>query len=231
MIKRIALFVVAYLATVFFLFLLYTYAAEPAFQKLKETTVHVIVGSASIVEAPSGRHYMLTCGHVCNAAAWNGIMRANYDDGKLLYGRLVKLDMKMDLCVSEVERGLPALKVSHELKIGQTIYTRGYPQNILSENKGKYVGHQSWDYIYPIEEVGECFKGSDKVRNGNGNIQGCHIVYNDNVTTLYSRPGSSGSPVVNSEGELVGVVSSWLAEKDEAGIVRLEDIQEFLKGL
>ncbi len=204
---------------------------DEAMIKLRQSTVHIAIGSGFIVEGPSGAHYLATNGHVCNAGSWLGVMRANYEGGQLVEGKITKTSMAADLCVTKVSKSLSALKVAKTLEPNQQVYTRGYPYGVLSETSGEYIGIQSWDYTYPIDEVGECFKGSRRVLNGQGRVAGCAVKYTDNVTNMYSRPGSSGSPVVDASGDLVGVMSSWIGEQDAGGMVTLQAIKEFMRGL
>ncbi len=216
------------------LFCLFTSTAkgdEAAFAKLKEATVHIAIGSGSIVVGASGNEYLLTNWHVCNAGSWKGKMRANYEDGTLIEAPLVKLDALSDLCASKVTPTHAALKVASSLRMGQHIYTRGYPYGVLSFTEGSFIGANKWDYFYAIEEVGECPTGSRKERAPDGRLAGCVITYFDNVTNMYSRPGSSGSPVVDAKGELIGVMSSWDGNRDAGGMVTLEAVKRFMQGL
>ncbi len=207
------------------------YAAEVPFTKLKDTTLHIAIGSASIIEAPSGKHYMLTNWHVCNSGSWLGVMRGNAEGGKLYQGKITKVDPRYDLCAVRLQGPSPALRVAKSLKPGQEIYTRGYPLGVLSEATGRFLNTETWEYSFPIEEVGECFKGSTPRRGAKGTVEECSIRYEDNMTNAYSRPGSSGSPVVDASGELVGVMSSWYAGKDLGGMVKLEAVQDFFRDL
>lgn len=202
-----------------------------AVSKLRETTVHIAIGSGSIVEGPSGRVYMLSNWHVCNSGSWAGKMRANFEGGELVEGKIVKKDAISDLCATRILKKRPALRVATTLVPRQQLYTRGYPYGVLSETTGQYTGKNTWTYTYPIDVVGECPPGSRKLRDGMGHIVGCNIDYLDNLTNMYSRPGSSGSPVVDINGDLVGVISSWDEKHDAGGMVPIEALQEFMKDL
>lgn len=219
------------LGTLASLFISIAFAEEPAFTKLRETTVHIAIGSGSIVEGKSGSHYLLTNWHVCNAGSWKGNMQASYEKGELVQGKITKLNPLFDLCAIKLNKQPKSLKLAKTLAPGQKLYTRGYPFGVLSESSGQFVGIGRWEYAYDIEEVGECFKGSVKLYNGHGRVSACSVTYTDNMTNIYSRPGSSGSPVVDASGDLVGVMSSWDANDDRGGMVQLENVQEFFKGL
>lgn len=202
-----------------------------AVTRLREATLHVSMGTAALVQAPSGKSYILTNWHVCNAASWANKLRANSENGELFEGFIIKADMVKDLCAIRVYTARHALSLGSSIHVGDSVYTRGYPLGVLSETSGKVMGRTEWDFDYPIEDVGECKQGSAPIRDGRGNVAYCRVHYVDNVTDMYSRPGSSGSPVVNTQGELVGVMSSWDSSKDAGGMVKLEHIQAFFKDL
>lgn len=205
--------------------------SNTAFTKLRASTVHIAIGSGFIVEGKSGKHYLLTNWHVCNSGQWLGKMAASFESGKVVRGPIVKSDPLVDLCASRVMDDTPALKVAKVLRKGQMIYTRGYPFQVLSESAGQLTDKTTWEFTFDISEVGRCFKGSTEVINGMGNVTGCEVHYTDNITNLYSRPGSSGSPVVDDNGDIVGVMSSWDSRHDAGGMVTLEAVTEFLKSL
>lgn len=221
--------------------LLYVVSVQPlyadglplAFERLRETTLHVDIGSASIVEAPSGKHYILTNDHVCRFGKWKGTLFARFPEGPSVKGRIVKTNARYDLCAVELSKQPAALKVGKRLRRGQKVYTRGFPQHILTESFGIVGGSADWEYSFPIGEIGECPPEFHQVRDPYEDILvACRARYHTILTNLYGRPGSSGSPVVNDAGELVGVISSWSPDGDfEAGMVELSDVKDFLSDL
>lgn len=209
-------------------------ADEPvpiAIQKLRISTVRLSNGSGSIVEGASGNHYLLTNFHVCTSSSYGGKVHANYPDGSLIGGKIFKESAPADLCAVKVTRAFPALKLSKQLYPTTQLYTRGYPFGVLSETAGFMKSRMTWSYTYPLENLGTCPKGSKGELNVLGHLGGCTVSYTDNLTNMYSRPGSSGSPVVDSSGDIVGVMSSWFPDQDAGGMVTLETLSEFLNTL
>lgn len=207
---------------------------KEAHEALVENTVHINYGTGFIL-VYKGNKYLITNWHVCNASNQFGIIQGSFQDGNSVRGPIVKQDFKSDLCAVKVltdKRGIAIAKVAWE---GDKVYTRGYPEHVLSESEGRLLYLFNWDYIYRVEEVGICPPGSHPVRATNGVVAGCKVTYRSRMSTIYSRPGSSGSAVVNEEGKLVGVVSSCEIDEekkaDHAGLVDLEQVKHFLGGL
>lgn len=200
---------------------------------LKQTAVRLENGSGAIVKAPSGKKYLLTNSHVCMGAKWKGKVKATFENGTIVLATVKKDSIAADLCAAEVDKKLPALNIGDAIKRRDEVCTRGYPFGVLTESCGIVGGVSMWTHIYPIEMIGECVEGTKKQYHpGTGRLYGCSKNYTSVLTTLYARPGSSGSAVVNDKGELVGVVSDWQpGEETEAGMVPLELIHRFFGDL
>lgn len=189
-------------------------------------------GSGAIVEARSGGHYLLTNSHVCLCANHLGYVNATFDSGELVHAKIVKQDWSSDLCAARVEKTRPALKLGSQLLPMMEVYTRGYPGGRLTESHGAVKGDVLWDWDVEIETIGSCPVGSRVIRGFNGTLRGCSMTFTSTISSLYSRPGASGSAVVNDDGQLVGVLSSWHPGDDyDAGQVPFSQLRKFLEAL
>lgn len=198
---------------------------------LKQATLHIENGSGFLLKTAKAT-YAVTNYHVCLHGSWHSVLTGSLESGEVIRGKITKRSPNPDLCVAKVEsRSVAPLELAPALKPLERVYTRGYPRGVLSQSEGKYLGPVEWTYDFGIDEIGVCPSEADKLYDGSGVLSGCRLHYADAVTTLYSRPGSSGSPVVNSSGQVVGVMSSWDSGRDAGGMVRLQDLQEFFKGL
>jgi S1-C subfamily serine protease len=224
-------FCLLFLASAFYVTL--AFASPMAHQKLSETTLRLNVGSASLVTAPSGKAYILTNWHVCLEENWKGQILGRFDNGRAVSGRISKESPLLDLCAALIEGNYPSLTIAKQASFNEKIVTRGYPLGIVTESEGIIGTETTWEHSIEIERVGECPEGFTAERSlANNRIEACTVHWTSYLTSLYSRPGSSGSPVVNAAGDLLGVVSSWHpARRFEAGVVPLSSVQKFFRGL
>jgi len=188
-------------------------ADSTALAKLKTTTVYIqgerMTGSGAVIRAPSGRHLIITAQHVCKDALTQGVITSIFDDGSVTHSIVLKSNPKLDLCVVGVTEKTEALNIAMFALLPMEVNTRGYPGGHLVVNHGTYRDIEAWTNI------------SDSV------------TYIVGVANIYVRPGSSGSPVVDDFGDLVGVVLKWDTKNPEyaAGLAPLDDIKAFMSGL
>ena len=206
---------------------------SPAIPALRAATLHLPNGSGFLIKGRSGKTYLVTNYHVCIGTMYRGTLFGSLPDGTQARGRVVAQDFRKDLCAALIQAPpAGALTIAKVSWIHEDAYTRGYPQGVLTDSHGSLGEMTNWEYTFPIEMIGECPSPSRKARDIYNTVIGCTISYHSQRTTLFSHPGSSGSPVVNPQGELIGVVSSWLADKDyDAGIVPLDQVKSFMEAL
>jgi len=212
------------------------YASEKGMEQLRKTAVRIegvaCSGSGSIVEGHTGRKYVATNAHVCNCAGEKGYFYATKEGGELIKARIVKRSWAYDLCAGLVEDFRPALKLGRAPAPLSEVSSRGYPGGHLVETHGRIGGSSKWTWEADISMMGTCPPGTPKLLALNGNVAGCALTFTSTLTNLYGRPGSSGSAVVNNNGELVGVLSSWMPDSEySAGMVPYSQLREFLGDL
>lgn len=207
---------------------LYANAAE--FATLRATAVQLSVGSGAFVEAPSGNKYAITNWHVCEDAVIDGRVILTRPSGESIVSQVTKKSVQLDLCAIAIPKNNPALRVARSFDARPrhtAIYTRGYPERILSESKGFVIGTDKFELRFSTDR-GKCPEGMQLVHSFKGNY--CLGEYTNHITTLYSQPGSSGSSVINEDGELVGVIQTYKMGEG-GGMIPLETVQRFLKDL
>lgn len=143
-------------AVVGFVVPLALHAASLPQERLRAATLHLRTGTGSLVQGPSGKTYILTNWHVCLGSKWkNGEVIGAFPDGSSVTGHIVKESSQYDLCAAEVD-GASALKVSRSSVIPARVHTRGYPEGTLTETSGVTKQPITWQFAFPIEELGEC---------------------------------------------------------------------------
>lgn len=213
------------------------YSSQPlAISKLRASTLRVPVGTGSLFKAKSGKFYLLTVWHVClHLGDPDERVSGSLPDGTTFLGKIVKTNPTSDLCAIDVTYDVklnqtPTLVLANKFPFKGKLYTRGYPELVLTEAEGHYTGELKMDAGFPIEDLGECPKGFKVNRTVYSRIISCTAPFKQYETTLYVRHGSSGSPVVDDNGDLVGVVDT-MDEKGSCGIVPFPLLKDFVSDL
>ena len=151
----------------------------------------IVVGTTA-----DGNSAVLTANHVCNPAPFLVAVWTTGADKKIsitdFYGntyeaRIILSDIKDDLCLLEVEgfKGFGIPLADDELIIGDRVYSVAAPMAFFSPG------------MVPL--LDGYYSGDTFSSNGI-----------DSVYTVPAREGSSGSSILNENGEIVGVVHSSL---------------------
>lgn len=189
-----------------------------------------ILCSGIQVKAPSGTVYTLTAAH-CLKLVENGktLSTDEYGNASTIY--FVSIDEEHDLMLLS-SANHKSINVADDIYTHQHIHTmthgHGYPSyrtdgEILSEQVLKVMK-------FPIlneEDEKSCKVSSYQQKEDTIFGPVCVITMNLQMTSAYVVPGSSGGAVLNSAGELVGIVSCGDGSIF-SGVVPLLDIQLFL---
>lgn len=210
--------------------------------KVQKTSVYVTNeartsgGSGSHVIAPSGKVYIITNAHVC-AIGKDSTIFITDDYGNTIPRKILEISKITDLCLIEP---LPnyhgALKIGSEVTAGQIVAAIGHPSLMpTTMSRGEVIGAEVIDvfdhYMDPLDSNDKCDLPKNKIleiESFFGPLKVCTVHINATLTTATSLPGSSGSPLVDFYGNLVGVVfagnrANW------ALAVTLSDVTNFLK--
>lgn len=193
--------------------------------------------SGEQVQAPSGQSYILTAGHCRELADEGGTFTVHTESGAIIKRKIIAEDPSSDLLLVE---GLPGVKgLSIAGWAGQQEQVRTFTHGAdMDTYKTEGVLIEVKEVTIPIEliasdeEIKACtsqskFKAVD-IDTIFGPMKMCAMSVMEVATTAMIVPGSSGGAVVNSNGDLIGVVS---AGGDGFGfLVRLSDVHAFLAG-
>lgn len=180
-----------------------------------------------------GYKFIMTNSHVCEIrrSSPSGFW-VNKPDGTLVRAVIIKQYEKHDLCILKHVEGIHTLSLGSDPRIGETHYIVGHPAlQPKTLTTGEYVGMASINVIIadaPSPAELNCKKGKVHYRPFFGAM--CIRTYIASFTTTPILGGSSGSPVVNSFGNLVGVAfASNERGNNWAKLVPLYSVRDFLE--
>ncbi len=186
------------------------------------------------VLTPSGRTVILTNWHVCR----------HLEDGAKISAQgqeleLISLTAAKDLCAltNLPKTPLSPLKVSLTLETWTPLTTIGYPGGKGPRvSTGVYIEDSQAHLAISTDRNGQCEMGTQAVIVGftsKGPVLICDLLITLGDTSMFAYPGSSGSPVLNEESEVVGVMNSTdnVSGNWYGSMVLLSDVKEFLQDL
>lgn len=186
-------------------------------------------GGSGFQIALAGKKYIVTNGHVCDSIKNQG---AVISQGiKTWKRRIIGQSMETDLCFVEGIEELPSLTLGTDrgrferiLVVGHPFLQPATPQvgRILAEKIIKIRTHKEERECrgpnYKWEEVFSYF----------GSYDVCTRSIRSIMTTSPVFPGSSGSPVVNFWGQVVGVIFAGDFSGRTSYYVPVSDLEDFL---
>lgn len=160
-------------------------------------------GTGFIVEW-KGVKYILTNSHVCGGAERKKIL---HKKKKIGHAEVLIYSKKYDLCLVQLPDRFkpPAVKLADSAALGERVLTLGHPHlGPQIAFSGVLVYRSPTNIVMGRPKDNKCEAPFVKHKSffGSTCINKMTLVH----STLYIRAGQSGSPVVNHNGDLVGVV-------------------------
>jgi S1-C subfamily serine protease len=195
------------------------------------TTLNGLSGGSGVIFSSYETYsIILTNKHVCEVIKYGGSVVTN--DNQKYFISLYKFSKIHDLCLIQVNNNL---KINSKLSItapkpGEPAYIVGHP-NLLPTTitEGHFSGHQTIEVLVGIKP---CTSEHLTVPEAilcvfMGGIPD-YKAYDSQVVSALIKPGSSGSPVYNSRGEIAGLVFAGSGDIGFAFVVPYEYIDLFL---
>lgn len=215
---------------------------QPLLKKTSENTVKLRspsgaerqgLGTGFQVKAPSGRVVTMTNAHVCDLAKNDIIMVFDKKiSNRYVPKRVLERYAKNDLCIVEGLEGYGGLELADSYKVGQYNYAVGYPLGEELNISGGYLKGLS-DVLIGLPEVpsSECTGPDNRIMKINlffGSYELCSIIRKAMQTNINIHPGNSGSPMVNEDEEVTGVVFATNSITKWGSSVPLEYVVDLL---
>lgn len=161
-------------------------------------------GTGFVVKTRKGKKVIVTNDHVCEVAQ-NNYAVIQGPDGKLSIKPIISRSAIRDLCLLEGV-DLPALPLGEKAPYQfEPLHVVGHPSlEPVTRSYGEYVS----DTLIPFgleTEGGKC-KNGELRQTLFGDI--CVVTMELSLTTVPVYPGNSGSPIFNSNNEVIGVINS-----------------------
>lgn len=166
-------------------------------------------GTGFVAESPtSGGRYVVTNNHVCGVAVDGHVVLDSPEMARDMRARVIERNAAEDLCLIEAPAGLEPLKLANRpAGLLDRVYVAGHPRLMPLTVTTGLIRQMPKMWEIGIGEVGpdeECEDGAKEVSFIF--IKVCFRSFYAYEMTAPILPGNSGSPVLNSDGEVVAVV-------------------------
>lgn len=190
-------------------------------------------GTGFHVKGKSGKTYIMTNSHVCDGVGKNGNIFILTENSSLpVQRRIIENSVYTDLCLIEPIEGIEGLSLSSGVSTGDIVHSIGHPSLYPSTMNSGEIITETFITIPVSFDTENCNLPKNKIvkaRTFFGEMEMCAISVRSYLTNIESLPGNSGSPVVNSYGNVVAVLFAGRNDNHWAILVSLKEIKTMLE--
>lgn len=190
-------------------------------------------GTGFELRAPSGTIYTVTNGHVCELAE-GGYMRAfPQNSDRSVFVQVLEVSLTTDLCVlTGLPGAISALEMSEQLLPYEPLYVLGHPLLKPITFASGYAVSAGEIHLLEIDRDEATCVGPSRhmeiIMSPFGPVNACVRSVRAVDTSIIIYGGNSGSPVMNRNGDVVGVIFAATLRNNHGAMVPLEDLRAFL---
>ncbi len=183
-------------------------------------------GTGFVTRDVAGKHVIVTNDHVCEVAQGGYVVIVS-DTGQGRIKRVLSRNFTRDLCVVE---GIdaPALSIADSSPTRfEKLQVIGHPLlGPTTPSEGSYLQDDIVPIGFGTKPDGTCPESAESVDTFFGTFCVAHMELS--LTSISIFPGNSGSPVLNREGKVVGVINSGDNRTTYGNFVPLRYLKEIL---
>ena len=193
-------------------------------------------GTGFHIKGPSGQRYLLTNGHVCDIGKESGIVYVRFgENDDPIPRRIIEESKYTDLCLVEP---MPSSTISELAEKNPTpassLKAIGHPKLLpLTITNGLMIGYKEVKVFLGLDpQPGTCDEPKHEktqVPVFIFTVPACVLKVNAIATTIPILPGSSGSPILNSNGEIAGIAFAGDSDSNWAWVIPVSDIKKFIE--
>lgn len=216
-------------------------AMKPNLRQLANRNVLMITneagtggGTAFYVKGPSGKTYVMTNNHICVLVQKQKLVLHSYS-GKKFPVKVIKTDEAKDLCIIETS-SKQGLYLAQTSALYQQYHLFGNPHLYRwVHEKGEFfdIGNISLVHHIITPEDSKCdekYMRKEMINMFFFNLEVCMTIHPSMLSNIKSFPGNSGSPILNDNGDVVGVLFAGDNRTNYGFVIPLSTVKEFLKG-